>query len=148
MSCCDVAVVLCCVVIAILLRRTGVREIRTLKSMLPAGALRLGQLVMTPTAMRSGAEDLLEAKDGLENCCKNIRNTLKKIEADEKFVVEADDKEILEAAVQDTLNWLNENRIARPCDFKAKQRLIEDLVDPILVRMGISVLTSIPRTPE
>ena len=116
--------------------------------MLPAGAVRLGQLVMTPTAMRSGAEDLLEARDGLENYCKNIRNTLKKIKADEKLLVEANDKEILEAAVQDTLDWLDKHPIARPCEFEAKQRLFENLVNPILVKMGILVLTTIPRTPE
>ena len=116
--------------------------------MLPAGAVRLGQLVMMPTAMRSGAEDLLEARDGLENYCKNIRNTLEKIEADQKLLVQSDDKEILETAVQDMLDWLVKNPIARPCEFEAKQRQIEGLVNPILVKIGINVLTTIPRTPE
>ena len=116
--------------------------------MLPAGAVRLGQLVMMPTAMRSGAEDLLEARDGLENYCKNIRNTLKEIKAGEQLRIEADDKDILEAAVQDTLDWLDKHPIARPCEFEAKQRLIEGLVNPILVKIGINVLTAIPRTPE
>ena len=116
--------------------------------MLPAGAVRLGQLVMIPTAMRSGAEDLLEARDGLENYCKNIRNTLEKIEADQKLLVQSDDKEILEAAVQDTLDWLDKNQIAPQREFEAKQKEIEDIVNPILVKMGILVLTPIPRTPE
>merc|ERR1712028_329320 len=53
----------------------------------------------------------IEAKNGLENYCFTMRNTLQ----EEKF--EGDDKDKIEKAVQETLDWLDKNQLAEKDEF-------------------------------
>merc|ERR1719450_1759773 len=62
----------------------------------------------------------VEAKNGLENYCFTMRNTLSEEKLQDKF--EAGDKEKVEKAVQETLDWLDKNQLAEKDEFEAKQK--------------------------
>merc|ERR1719165_46043 len=75
----------------------------------------------------------IEAKNGLENYCFTLRNTLNEVKLKEKF--EAGDKEKIEKAVQDTLDWLDKNQLAEKDEFEAKQKELEGVVNPIMMKV-------------
>merc|ERR1711959_506479 len=52
----------------------------------------------------------IEAKNGLENFCYSMKNTLSEEKLADKF--EAGDKEKIESAIQDALDWLERNQMA------------------------------------
>merc|ERR1711964_394137 len=70
----------------------------------------------------------IEAKNGLENYCYSMRNSLSEEKLKEKF--EGDDKETIEKAVQETLDWLDRNQTAEKDKFDAKQKELEGIVNP------------------
>merc|ERR1712000_300978 len=72
----------------------------------------------------------IEAKNGLENYCFTMRNTLQK----EKF--EGDDKDKIEKAVQEALDWLDKNQLAEKDEFEAKQKELEGIVNPIMMKVS------------
>merc|ERR1712046_327743 len=61
----------------------------------------------------------VEAKNGLENYCFTMRNTLQEEKLKDKF--EAGDKDKIEAAVKDALDWLDKNQLAEKEEFETKQ---------------------------
>merc|ERR1711971_1244768 len=71
----------------------------------------------------------IEAKNGLENYCFTMRNTLQ----EEKF--EGDDKDKIEKAVQETLDWLDKNQLAEKDEFEAKRKELEGIVNPIMMKV-------------
>merc|ERR1712127_284244 len=75
----------------------------------------------------------VEAKNGLENYCFTMRNTLQEEKLKEKF--EAGDKEKIEAAVQDALDWLDKNQLAEKDEFEVKQKEVEGIVNPIMMKV-------------
>merc|ERR1711862_973679 len=75
----------------------------------------------------------IEAKNGLENYCFTMRNTLNEEKLKDKF--EGDDKENIEKAVQDTLDWLDKNQLAEKEEFEAKQKELEGVVNPIMMKV-------------
>merc|ERR1712207_12529 len=75
----------------------------------------------------------VEAKNGLENYCFTMRNTLNEEKLKDKF--EAGDKEKIEKAVQDTLDWLDKNQLAEKDEFEAKQKEVEGVVNPIMMKV-------------
>merc|ERR1712161_155506 len=75
----------------------------------------------------------VEAKNGLENYCFTMRNTLQEEKLKEKF--EGGDKEAIEKAVQDALDWLDKNQLAEKDEFEAKQKEIEGVVNPIMMKV-------------
>merc|ERR1712060_56674 len=75
----------------------------------------------------------IEAKNGLENYCFTMRNTLSEEKLKEKF--EGGDKEKIEKAVQDTLDWLDKNQLAEKDEFEAKQKELEGVVNPIMMKV-------------
>merc|ERR1712077_127217 len=68
-----------------------------------------------------------------ENYCFTMRNTLNEEKLKEKF--EGGDKEKIEKAVQDTLDWLDKNQLAEKDEFEAKQKEIEGIVNPIMMKV-------------
>merc|ERR1712014_405242 len=62
----------------------------------------------------------IEAKNGLENYCFTMRNTLQEEKLKDKF--EGDDKDKIEKAVQDTLDWLDKKEL-------------EGVVNPIMMKV-------------
>merc|ERR1712118_356900 len=75
----------------------------------------------------------IEAKNGLENYCFTMRNTLQEEKLKDKF--EAGDKEKIEKAVQDALDWLDKNQMAEKDEFEAKQKDVEGVVNPIMMKV-------------
>merc|ERR1712048_1304308 len=75
----------------------------------------------------------IEAKNGLENYCFTMRNTLQEEKLKEKF--EAGDKEKIESAVQETLDWLDKNQLAEKDEFEGKQKGLEGIVNPIMMKV-------------
>merc|ERR1712154_734809 len=75
----------------------------------------------------------IEAKNCLENYCFTMRNTLQEEKLKEKF--EAGDKEKIEAAVQETLDWLDKNQLAEKDEFEGKQKELEGIVNPVMMKV-------------
>merc|ERR1712151_731663 len=75
----------------------------------------------------------IEAKNGLENYCFTMRNTLQEEKLKDKF--EGDDKDKIEKVVQETLDWLDKNQLAGKDEFEAKQKELEGVVNPIMMKV-------------
>merc|ERR1711904_696678 len=75
----------------------------------------------------------VEAKNGLENYCFTMRNTLNEEKLKDKF--EDGDKEKIEKAVQEALDWLDKNQLAEKGEFEAKQKEVEGVVNPIMMKV-------------
>merc|ERR1712110_1041428 len=75
----------------------------------------------------------VEAKNGLENYCFTMRNTLQEEKLKDKF--EPGDKDKIEAAVKDALDWLDKNQLAEKEEFEAKQKELEAVVNPIMMKV-------------
>merc|ERR1711881_48796 len=75
----------------------------------------------------------IEAKNGLENYCFQMRNTLSDDKLKDKF--EGGDKEKIEAAVQEALDWLDKNQLAEKDEFESKQKELEGVVNPIMMKV-------------
>merc|ERR1712100_87870 len=93
---------------------------------------------MVSEAEKYAAEDdankqKIEAKNGLENYCYSMRNTLSEEKLQDKF--EGDDKDKIEKAVQETLDWLDRNQMAECDEFEAKQKELEGIVNPIMMKV-------------
>merc|ERR1712241_1595906 len=93
---------------------------------------------MVQEAEKYAAEDeanksKVEAKNGLENYCFTMRNTLQEEKLQDKF--EADDKSKIEKAVQETLDWLDKNQLAEKDEFEGKQKELEGIVNPIMMKV-------------
>merc|ERR1711963_469102 len=76
----------------------------------------------------------VEAKNGLENYCFTMRNTLQEEKLKDKF--EAGDKDKIEAAVKEALGWLEKNQMAEKDEFEAKQKELEGVVNPIMMKVS------------
>merc|ERR1719491_1151087 len=88
---------------------------------------------MRNTLQEEKLKEKFEAKNGLENYCFTMRNTLQEEKLKEKF--EGGDKEKIEAAVQDALDWLDKNQLAEKDEFETKQKEIEGIVNPIMMKV-------------
>jgi len=75
----------------------------------------------------------IEAKNGLENYCFQIRNTLDDEKLKDK--IEEADKEAIEAAVKEALDWLDKNQMAEKEEFDAKQKEVEAVANPIMMKV-------------
>jgi L1 cell adhesion molecule like protein len=62
-----------------------------------------------------------------------MRNTLQEEKLKDKF--EGDDKDKIEKAVQETLDWLDKNQLAEKDEFEAKQKELEGVVNPIMMKV-------------
>ena len=62
-----------------------------------------------------------------------MRNTLQEEKLQDKF--EGDDKDKIEKAVQETLDWLDKNQMAEKDEFEAKQKELEGVVNPIMMKV-------------
>jgi L1 cell adhesion molecule like protein len=75
----------------------------------------------------------IEAKNGLENFCYSMKNTLAEEKLADKF--EAGDKEKIETALQEALDWLERNQMAEAEEFESKQKEIEAITNPIMMKV-------------
>jgi L1 cell adhesion molecule like protein len=75
----------------------------------------------------------VEAKNGLETYTYSIKNTLKDEKLQDKF--EAGEKEKVEKAVDEAVKWIETNPNATTEDFEAKQKELEALFNPIMMKV-------------
>jgi len=75
----------------------------------------------------------VEAKNGLENYCYSIKNTLKDEKLKDKF--DATEKSTVEKAVDDALKWVESNSEAHAEEFESKQKELEGIFNPIITKI-------------
>jgi L1 cell adhesion molecule like protein len=75
----------------------------------------------------------IEAKNGLENYCYSVKNTLKDEKLKDKFA--ADEKENIEKVVEDAIKWVEQNSNAHAEEYEAKQKEIEAIFNPIITKI-------------
>jgi endoplasmic reticulum chaperone BiP len=80
-------------------------------------------------------KDRIDSRNSLESYCYNLKNSLEDSEKGLADKMGADDKEAVEKAVQDALDWIDENQEAEAEDFKAKLKELEKVVNPIMQKV-------------
>ncbi|EER12208.1 heat shock protein 70, putative [Perkinsus marinus ATCC 50983] len=78
-------------------------------------------------------KEKVEAKNGLENYCYTLKNTLQDEKLKDK--ISDDDKAAIEKAVSEALDWLDKNQLAEKEEFEAKQKEVEGVVNPIMMKV-------------
>lgn len=75
----------------------------------------------------------IEAKNGLENYCFSMKNTLNDEKLKDKFT--DDDKKVIEETSKDGIQWMEANQSAEAEDIEAKQKELESKYNPIMMRI-------------
>jgi len=75
----------------------------------------------------------IEAKNHLEGFAYNLRNTIKEEQLAAKL--DESDKQKLNEAIDSTLRWVESNPNAEKEDYDAKQKQIEEIVQPIMTKL-------------
>jgi heat shock protein 1/8 len=76
---------------------------------------------------------LVEAKNGLENYCYQMKNSLGDEKLKEKFT--AEDRTMIEENCAATLQWIEANPMAEEAEFTAKQKELEAKFNPIMMKI-------------
>ncbi|KAK6528761.1 70-kilodalton heat shock protein, variant 2 [Orbilia ellipsospora] len=74
----------------------------------------------------------IQAKNQLESYAYSLRNTMSEPTAASKL--DATDKETLDKAVSETVSWLDDNTTATKEEFEAKQKELEGVANPIMMK--------------
>ncbi|KAJ3113127.1 70-kilodalton heat shock protein [Phlyctochytrium bullatum] len=79
------------------------------------------------------AAERIQAKNGLESYAYNLRNTVQ----DEKLAgkLEGADKTKLNSAIDETIKWLDSNQEAEKEEFEHKQKELEGVANPIMMKL-------------
>jgi len=75
----------------------------------------------------------VEAKNKLENFTYQVKNTLNEEAIASK--ISAEDKSTLEKAIQDTINWIDNNAQASTDEFEQKRKNLEQIANPIFTKL-------------
>lgn len=74
----------------------------------------------------------IDARNGLESYLYNLKNTISDEEKGFASKIKADDKEELETAINDALEWMDDNADAEKEDYEEKQKEVEKIANPIM----------------
>merc|ERR1711871_1274959 len=74
----------------------------------------------------------VEAKNTLENYAYSMRNSMEDEKLKDK--IDAADKEKLKTAIDETISWLDANQMAEKDEFDAKQKELEAIANPIMMK--------------
>jgi len=77
-------------------------------------------------------KEKIDARNGLESYCYNLKNTMNG-EMSSKF--SSEDKETLESKVQEIITWLEQNENADKDMYEEKQKEIEGVANPIMMKL-------------
>jgi heat shock protein 5 len=80
-------------------------------------------------------KERIDAKNGLESYCYNMKNTLEDEEKGISQKIDASEKTELLSLIDETLDWLEENPEAEAEDFADKQKAIEKVANPIMKKV-------------
>jgi len=75
----------------------------------------------------------IDAKNGLESYCFNIKSTMEEPNLKDK-IAESDKNSILQR-VDETISWLDRNQTAEVDEFKDKQKELEAVCNPVIQKM-------------
>ena len=75
----------------------------------------------------------VESKNGLENYCFSMKNTLFDEKLKDKFT--DDDKKVIEEGCDEGIKWLEANQNAESTEFEAKQKELEGKFNPIMMKV-------------
>ncbi|KAK8563695.1 hypothetical protein V6N12_035836 [Hibiscus sabdariffa] len=75
----------------------------------------------------------VEAKNALENYAYNMRNTVKDEKIGSKLA--AADKKKIEDAIDQAIQWLDNNQLAEADEFEDKMKELESICNPIIAKM-------------
>jgi L1 cell adhesion molecule like protein len=76
--------------------------------------------------------DRIQAKNGLESYAYSLRNTLSDDKVGDKL--DAGDKEKLKKAIDETVEWLDNNTTATKDEFESQQKELEGIANPIMMK--------------
>ena len=93
---------------------------------------------MLAEAEKYKAEDEAEsarisAKNALESYAYSLRNTISDPKVEEKL--DASEKETLKSEIDKTVAWLDDNQTATVEEYESKQKTLEGVANPIMVKM-------------
>jgi len=93
---------------------------------------------MVEAAEKFKAEDeankaRIEARNGLENYCYNLRNSMQEEQLKDKFT--DSDKETMEAKIKETLDWIDKNQLAEKDEYEHHQKELEGVANPIMMKI-------------
>jgi heat shock protein 1/8 len=74
----------------------------------------------------------IQAKNGLESYAYSLRNTLSDEKVGDKL--DADDKAKLQKAIDETVEWLDNNTTATKDEFESQQKELEGVANPIMMK--------------
>eukprot|EP00355_Strombidium_rassoulzadegani_P008237 CAMPEP_0168616904 /NCGR_PEP_ID=MMETSP0449_2-20121227/5269_1 /TAXON_ID=1082188 /ORGANISM="Strombidium rassoulzadegani, Strain ras09" /LENGTH=161 /DNA_ID=CAMNT_0008657707 /DNA_START=38 /DNA_END=524 /DNA_ORIENTATION=+ len=76
-------------------------------------------------------KERVDARNSLETYCYNMKNS---VEDEDKLADKLDesDKETVSEAVQEALDWMDENQEAEAEEYKEKLKELEDICNPII----------------
>lgn len=77
----------------------------------------------------------IDARNGLEGYAYNLKNTINDESKGLKAKMSEDDVEKLEEAIQETLDWLDENQEADLEEYQQKQKDLEGVANPIMSKI-------------
>merc|ERR1712195_401783 len=80
-------------------------------------------------------KERIDARNGLEGYCYNLKNTLNDDEKGVADQLSAEDKKELEDIIDETLDWMDENPEAEKEDYDEKQKEVENIANPIMRNM-------------
>jgi len=77
-------------------------------------------------------KDRIDARNSLEGYCYNLKNMMEDEEKGVADKISEEDKEAIEEAVNETLDWLDENQEADKEELDEQQKSLEKIVNPIM----------------
>jgi len=75
----------------------------------------------------------VESKNGLENYCFTMKNSMN--DSNIKDKIEASDAEAVNKAIEEALQWLDNNQMAEKDEFDAKMKELQEICDPVMVKV-------------
>jgi heat shock 70kDa protein 1/2/6/8 len=75
----------------------------------------------------------IDAKNGLENYCYNLKNTMDDEKLKDK--IDAADKETISTKCDEMISWLDANQTAEKEEFEEKQKEMEGIANPIMQKL-------------
>eukprot|EP01123_Difflugia_compressa_P009052 TRINITY_DN288_c0_g1_i9.p1 TRINITY_DN288_c0_g1~~TRINITY_DN288_c0_g1_i9.p1 ORF type:complete len:692 (+),score=211.40 TRINITY_DN288_c0_g1_i9:89-2077(+) len=82
------------------------------------------------------AKERVTARHDLENLAYSVRNQLNDEEKGLKSKLSEDEVETIEAAIKETISWLDENMAAEKEEYEEKKKEFEGIIHPIFTKLG------------
>merc|ERR1712037_547454 len=78
-------------------------------------------------------KDKIQAKNGLESYCFNMKTTIEDEKVKDK--ISGDDAKAINSKCDETIQWLDANQLAEVDEYTAKQKEVEGVCNPIITKL-------------